>query len=206
VYTLTGKHHPLFDLRIFRDRNFLVASLIMTTIGIGFFGGMVLQSLYMQNFLGYPTFEAGLYMAPRGVASFFVMMLVGKFSGKILPRNFILAGIFCSIAGNYLMTLFTGDITANDLILPMVLQGFGMGLVFVPISTLAFTTLPKAVAAEAAGIYSLIRAVGSALGISILATYFSRSTQQSWALLRGNITPYNESLHVYLAPHLPQKP
>jgi DHA2 family multidrug resistance protein len=200
VYTLTGKHHPLFDLRIFRDRNFLVASLIMTTIGIGFFGGMVLQSLYMQNFLGYPTFEAGLYMAPRGVASFFVMMLVGKFSGKILPRNFILAGIFCSIAGNYLMTLFTGDITANDLILPMVLQGFGMGLVFVPISTLAFTTLPKAVAAEAAGIYSLIRAVGSALGISILATYFSRSTQQSWALLRGNITPYNESLHVYLAP------
>ena len=66
VYTVTGKHHPLFDLRIFRDRNFLAASLIMTTIGIGFFGGMFLQSLYLQNFLGYPTFEAGLYMAPRG--------------------------------------------------------------------------------------------------------------------------------------------
>jgi DHA2 family multidrug resistance protein len=200
VYTLTGKHHPLFDLRIFKDRNFLVASLIMTSIGIGFFGGMVLQSLYLQHFLGYPTFEAGLYMAPRGVASFFVMMFVGKFSGKILPRNFILVGIFCSVAGNYLMTRFTGDISANDLILPMVLQGFGMGLVFVPISTLAFTTLPKGAAAEAAGIYSLIRAVGSALGISILATYFSRSTQQSWSELRGNITPYSEALHSYLAP------
>ena len=200
AYTLTGKHHPLFDLRIFRDRNFLVASLIMTTIGIGFFGGMVLQSLYLQNFLGYPTFEAGLYMAPRGVASFFVMMLVGKFSGKILPRNFILIGICCSVAGNYLMTRFTGDVSANELILPMVLQGFGMGLVFVPISTMAFTTLPKAAAAEAAGIYSLIRAVGSALGISILATYFSRSTQQSWSELRGNITPYSDALHSYLAP------
>jgi DHA2 family multidrug resistance protein len=200
VYTLTGKHHPLFDLRIFRDRNFLVASLIMTAIGIGFFGGMVLQSLFLQNFLGYPTFEAGLYMAPRGVASFFVMMFVGKFSGKIAPRNFILTGIFCSIAGNYLMTLFTGDISANDLLLPMILQGMGMGLVFVPVSTLAFTTLPKAVAAEAAGIYSLIRAVGSSLGISILATYFSRSTQQSWALLRGDINPYSESLQAYLAP------
>ena len=200
VYTLTGKHHPLFDLRIFKDRNFLVASLIMTTIGIGFFGGMVLQSLYLQNFLGYPTFEAGLYMAPRGVASFFVMMLVGKFSGKILPRNFILVGICCSVAGNYLMTRFTGDVSANELILPMVLQGFGMGLVFVPISTMAFTTLPKAAAAEAAGIYSLIRAVGSALGISILATYFSRSTQQSWGELRGNITPYSDALHSYLAP------
>jgi DHA2 family multidrug resistance protein len=200
VYTLTGKHHPLFDLRIFRDRNFLVASLIMTTIGIGFFGGMLLQSLFLQNFLGYPTFEAGLYMAPRGLASFLVMIFVGKFVGKIPPRNFILAGICASIAGNYLMTRFTGDITAADLILPMMLQGMGMGLIFVPISTLAFTTLPKETAAEAAGIYSLIRSVGSALGISILATYFSRSTQQSWALLRGDITPYSEALHAYLAP------
>lgn len=199
-YSLTGKHHPLFDLRIFKDRNFLVASLMMTTIGIGFFGGMVLQSLFLQNFLGYPTFEAGLYMAPRGVASLLVMMFVGKFSGRIPLRNFILVGILASIMGNYLMTRFTSDITANDLIVPMMLQGMGMGLIFVPISTLAFTTLPKETAAEAAGIYSLIRALGSALGISILATYFSRDTQQNWSLLRGQITPYNEALQTYLAP------
>ena len=89
VYTLTGKHHPLFDLRIFRDRNFLVASLIMTTIGIGFFGGMLLQSLFLQNFLGYPTFEAGLYMAPRGLASFLVMIFVGKFVGKIDRKSVV---------------------------------------------------------------------------------------------------------------------
>ena len=200
IYTLTGKHHPLFDLRIFKDRNYLVASLIMTTIGIGFFGGMLLQSLFLQNFLGYPTFEAGLYMAPRGLASFLVMMFVGKFVGKIPPRNFIFAGICASIAGNYLMTRFTGDITASDLILPMMLQGMGMGLIFVPISTLAFTTLPKETAAEAAGIYSLIRAVGSSFGIAILATYFSRSTQQTWGLLRGDINPYSEALRDYLAP------
>jgi len=200
VYTVTGKHHPLFDLRIFRDRNFLAASLIMTTIGIGFFGGMFLQSLYLQNFLGYPTFEAGLYMAPRGLASFLVMIFVGKFVGRIAPRNFIFAGILASIAGNYLMTSFTSDITANDLIVPMMLQGVGMGLIFVPISTLAFTTLPKEIAAEAAGIYSLIRALGSSFGISILATYFSRDTQQNWSLLRGQITPYSQALHTYLAP------
>ena len=200
VYTLTGKHHPLFDLRLFKDRNFLVASLIMTTIGVGFFGGMLLQSLFLQNFLGYPTFDAGLYMAPRGLASLMVMIFVGKFSGKYPPRNFVLIGIFCSIAGNYLMTRFTGDIAASDLIIPMIFQGMGMGLIFVPISTLAFTTLPKNIAAEAAGIYSLIRTVGSALGISVLATYFSRSTQQNWGVLRGEISPYNEALHAYLAP------
>ncbi len=161
---------------------------------------MLLQSLFLQNFLDYPTFEAGLYMAPRGLASFLVMIFVGKFVTRIPPRNFILAGILASIAGNYLMTRFTGDITAHDLIVPMLLQGMGMGLIFVPISTLAFTTLPKETAAEAAGIYSLIRAMGSAMGISILATYFSRSTQQSWSLLRGDITPYSAALHNYLAP------
>ncbi len=90
--------------------------------------------------------------------------------------------------------------TANELIVPMILQGFGMGLIFVPISTLAFTTLPKETAAEAAGIYSLIRAMGSSLGISILVTYFSRDMQQNWSLLRGPITPYNTALRSYLAP------
>ncbi len=200
VHNLTGKHHPLFDLRIFKDRNFLFASLIMTTIGIGFFGGMLLNSIFLQDFLGYPTFEAGLYMAPRGLASFLVMIIVGKFSGRIKPRIFIFAGIISSIAGNYLMTLFTSEITAHDLILPMMLQGLGMGLIFVPISTLAFTTLPKAIAAEAAGIYSLIRALGSALGISILTTYFSRHTEEAWSLLRGDVNIYSSALHAYLSP------
>ena len=198
IYSLTGKHHPLFDLRIFKDANFLVASLVMTAIGVGFFGGMVLQSLYMQNFLGYPTFEAGLYMAPRGLASFFVMMFVGKFSGRIAPRSFVFVGMLCSILGNYTMTEFSDTISPHELILPLVLQGLGMGLVFVPISTLAFTTLPKTLAAEAAGIYSLIRSISSAIGIAILASYLSRSTQQQWAEMRGHINPYNENLTAYL--------
>ncbi len=200
TYSLTGKHHPLFDLRLFKDTNFLVASLVMTTIGIGFFGGMVLQSLYFQEFLGYPTFEAGLYMAPRGLASFFVMMFVGKFSGKIPPRNFVFVGILCSIAGNYLMTRFSAEITAQDLIVPLILQGMGMGLIFVPISTLAFSTLPKTIAAEAAGIYSLIRSISSAIGIAILSTYLARSAQQQWAIMRGNINPYNDALNSFLQP------
>jgi MFS transporter, DHA2 family, multidrug resistance protein len=200
IHNLTGKHHPLFELRIFRDRNFLVASLIMIAIGIGFFGGMVLQSLYLQNFLGYPAFDAGLYLAPRGIASFFVMMFVGKFSNRIPPRNFVLTGICASIAGNYLMTRFPAEIDAVDLILPQILQGMGMGLVFVPISTLAFTTLPKAVAAEAAGIYSLIRAMSSAVGIAILTTYLSRGSQRYWGMLRGYINPFNEALTTYLQP------
>jgi DHA2 family multidrug resistance protein len=200
LYSLTGEHHALFDLRIFKDRNFLVASLIITATSVGFFGGMVLQSIYMQTFLGYPTFEAGLYMAPRGLASFCVMMFVGKFSGRIPPRYFIFAGALCSIMGNYLMTKFSADISPHDLLWPLMLQGMGMGLIFVPVSTIAFMTLPKTAAAEAAGIYSLIRSISSAIGIAVLSTYLSRSTQAHWNILRGYINPYNEALSNYLAP------
>jgi DHA2 family multidrug resistance protein len=200
VHNLTGDHHALFDLRIFTDRNFLIANFIMIAIGVGFFGGMVLQSMYIQNFLGYPTFDAGLLMAPRGLASFFVMIFVGKFSGKIPPRNLIFVGICASIAGNFIMTTFTADVGVGQLILPLILQGIGMGLIFVPVSTIAFTTLPKDIATEAAGIYSLLRAVGSALGISLLATYFSRSAQQNWSSLRGSIDPFNPAVSAYLAP------
>jgi MFS transporter, DHA2 family, multidrug resistance protein len=98
------------------------------------------------------------------------------------------------------MTRFSAEIVPMDLFLPLILQGMGMGLVFVPISTLAFTTLPKAIAAEAAGIYSLIRSISSAIGIAILATYLSRSTQQNWSLLRGHINPFNQALTAYLHP------
>ena len=200
IHNLTGDHHPLFDLSIFTDRNFLIANVIMVAIGVGFFGGMLLQSLYMQNFLGYPTFDAGLYMAPRGLASFFVMFFVGKFSGKFAPRNFIFVGICASVAGNFLMTHFTAEVGIKDLVVPLILQGIGMGLIFVPVSTIAFSTLPKETATEAAGIYSLIRAVGSALGISLLATYFSRSAQQNWSSLRDGIDAFNPTVSSYLAP------
>lgn len=200
AYTVTGKHHALFDLRIFKDRNYLMASFIISATSIGFYGGLLLQSLYLQNYLGYPTFDAGLYMAPRGIASFVVMIVVGKFSGRIPARQFIFAGICFSVIGNFVMTRFTGDITGQDLILPTIFQGLGMGLIFVPVSNIAFASLPREAAAEAAGIFSLIRSVGSSFGIAIVATYLSRSTQQSWSLLRGSVVPYSDALQGYLAP------
>jgi len=98
------------------------------------------------------------------------------------------------------MTRFSAEISPHDLILPVILQGIGMGFIFVPITTLAFTTLPKIIAAEAAGIYSLIRSMSSAVGIAILSTYLSRSSQQHWNILRGYINPYNDKLADYLHP------
>ena len=139
-------------------------------------------------------------MMPRGIASMFSMMLVGKLSGKVNPKTMIAFGILVSIVGCYMMTGFNLNISSHSLMLPLLLQGLGIGFIFAPLSAIAFTTLPSELATEAAGIYSLIRSLGASVGISLVTTYFARSTQASWDHLRGFVQPFNPALTQYLAP------
>jgi DHA2 family multidrug resistance protein len=188
----------LLDLSVFKDRNFAVACLIMGALGLGMFGGMLLQPLFLENLLAYPALAAGLALVPRGVGTFFTMSLAGRLSGRVNPKSMVVPGIILSMAGSYMMTRYTGEVGWQALMLPLLLQGAGMGLIFVPLSTLAFSTIPPASAPEAAGIYSLIRSIGTAIGISVVSTFFARTTQAQWSLLRGHINVFNPALHSYL--------
>ena len=198
--SLASVKQTLFDLRVFTDRNFVSASVLSAAMGLSLYGGMLLQPLMLENVLGYPAMDTGLAMMPRGLASMFSMMLVGNLSGKINPKLMIAVGIGVSIFGCYMMTSFNLNITSRSLMLPLILQGIGIGFIFAPLSTIAFATLPHDLATEGAGIYSLIRSLGSSIGISLVTTYFARSTQTSWDQLRGPINPYNPALNDYLAP------
>ena len=200
-HSLQSREHPLFDLAVFRDRNFALACLMMATIGIGMFGGMFLQPLFLENMLAYPTMDAGMALMPRGIGTFFAMSMAGRLLGHgVSPKWLVLPGVLMSMFGSYMMTGFNAQITYADFIAPLLMQGFGMGLIFVPLSALAFSTLPTRFAAEAAGIYSLVRSVGAAVGISMVSTFFSRTAQAQWSLLRGNVNPFNPAMHAYLAP------
>lgn len=161
---------------------------------------MLLLPLYLENLLGFPTLDAGMYLVPRGLATFVSMSLVGHFSGRTSPRTMVAAGLLLSVAGAWLMTGITPQTAGSYILWPMVLQGMGMGLVFVPMSPLAFATIPPQMAAEAAGLYSLTRTLGSAIGISVVSTYLSYSTRVNWAELRQYITPYNVHVQQFLAP------
>jgi DHA2 family multidrug resistance protein len=187
----------VLDIGIFRDRNFATACLLMFATGVGLFGGLVVQPILLERLLDYPIVTAGLVMAPRGLATALAMLAVGRLVSRVDARVLIGIGICVSAAGSYAMTFYSLDISPIWVIVPMFFQGIGMGLIFVPLSTLAYATLDRRRSAEAAGIYSLVRTMGGAIGISVVTTVLTRQTQVVWNELGGHINPYNPAVHRY---------
>lgn len=200
IYSMKAGSNAIFKLTMFKDRNFVLSSLLLTVLGVGMYGTMVVQPQMLQGLLNYPVLIAGLIMAPRGIASLFSMMIVGKLINRVDLRWLISTGILISAGGISIATHYSQEISLVWLIGPFVLQGLGMGLIFVPLSTVAFSTLPMSSRAEATGMFSLLRTLGSSMGISITITFLSRHTQMAWNQLGGSIQRYNPALIDYLRP------
>ncbi|MEJ2712631.1 MAG: DHA2 family efflux MFS transporter permease subunit [Acidihalobacter sp.] len=188
----------LFRIGLFRDRNFATASLMIAVMGVGLFGAALLQPEMLEDLLNYPALTAGLAMAPRGLASMLSMIVVGRLIGKVDARLLMGTGIVLSVTGSWLMTWYNLQIDLFWVVAPILLQGFGLGLIFVPMSTIAFSTLPPRDSAEAAGMFSLMRTIGSSIGISIVTTVLTQHTQMAWNQLGGHISATNSALHHYL--------
>lgn len=198
IHGWTHRGETLFDPRIFRDRNFATSSLLIGAFGLGLFGMMVLQPMMIESLLGFPTFTTGLLMAPRAFASMFSMFMVGRLVNRVDPRILITIGIMLSTAGTYVATHYYLGVDSWWLVWPVMIQGFGLGMVFVPLSTIAYSTLDPKHAAEAAGLFSLLRTIGSSIGISIATTILTRHTQIAWNQIGANIQPFNPALSAYL--------
>ena len=198
VHSLRKPERALFDIRTFTDRNFGVASLVMALMGLGMFGGLILQPILLEGLLGYPIITTGMLMAPRGIASAVAMIIVGRMVAKVDARLLVVLGLCFSAAGSYAMTYYSLDVTPANIVWPSVLQGIGQGLIFVPLTTVAYATLDPRRMAEAAGLYSLVRTVGSAIGISIVTTVVTHQTQILWNELGAHINQYQEPLVEYL--------
>jgi MFS transporter, DHA2 family, multidrug resistance protein len=197
-HSLRRGEHALFDLRIFKDRNFAMACGVMLAMGLGLFGGLVLQPVLLEGLLGYPIVTTGLIMAPRGVATAVAMLVVGRLVGKVDPRILVGVGMLTSAVGSWAMTHYSLDVTTFWIIWPAAMQGLGLGLIFVPLSTIAYATMERSRIAEAAGIYSLVRTIGAAAGISVVTTLMTRQAQVMWNELGGHVTKYNPALLDYL--------
>ncbi len=191
VHSVLSKRQTLFNIRMFGDCNFTAASIVGGAMGLSLFGGMLLQPVLFDNLLQYPTFDTGLAMMPRGIGSLISMLVVGRLVGKMGAKPLIFFGIATGILGAWMMTHVGLDASASTMIVPLILQGIGVGFVFVPLSAVAFATLPKSLSAETAGVYSLIRSIGSSIGISIVSVSMTRGAQASWgaAWLRRSVSP-----------------
>jgi len=199
-HSIASKRDTLIHVQMFADRNFSAASIVGGAMGLSLFGGMLLQPVLFESLLQYPTFDTGLAMMPRGIGSLISMLIVGRLVGKVGAKPLIYFGIATGVLGAWLMTRVSLDASAATMIVPLLLQGVGVGFVFVPLSAIAFATLPKTLATEAAGVYSLIRSIGSSIGISIVSVTMARGAQASWGALRGYVDPYRFEVQQYLDP------
>ena len=158
---------------------------------------MALLPPYLQNLLGYPVFDAGLILAPRGIGTMVAMLLSTRLMARstVPPRYLIVAGLAFIIGSLWQMTGFTTNVTQSMITWTGFIQGFGLGFIFVPLSTLAFATLEPELRTEGGSIFGLMRTIGSSLGISIVVSQLADNIQREHAVLTEHITEFNPLLH-----------
>ncbi|VUD65082.1 Multidrug export protein EmrB [Thalassocella blandensis] len=193
AHILTSKH-PFIEPSIFKDRNFSSGLVIIFLVGVILLATMALLPPFMQNLMGYPVLDVGLMLAPRGVGSMCAMILVGRLAGKIDPRFKILFGLLLTSFSLWEMTLYTANTNASEIIRTGIIQGFGLGFIFVPLSTVTFSTLAPRFRNDGTALFSLMRNIGSSIGISIVITYLAQRTQANHAAFADFIHPFNLSL------------
>jgi DHA2 family multidrug resistance protein len=190
AHMFTDKH-PFIEPGLFRDRNFTLGLLAIFIVGIILLATMALLPPFMQSLMGYPVIEIGLLLAPRGVGTMIAMFVVGKLSGRVDPRKTIIFGLALTVLSLWEMTLFNTDITAGDIVHNGILQGLGLGFIFVPLSTITFSTLASRYRNEGTALFSLMRNIGSSIGISVVITNLAQNTQANHAAFSAYITPFS---------------
>jgi DHA2 family multidrug resistance protein len=190
--------HAILQIDLLRDRNLATATLMIMAFGVGMLSTIALQPLFLEHMLGYPAATAGLLMAPRGIAVAVGMTLVATLITRVQPRWLVLTGLILAATGSYVMTWYSLDIDTAWIIAPGIIQGIGMGMIFVPLSALAYQTLPPGTSDQAASIFNLARTVGGSVGVAITATVLTRTGQLNWQALGAGVDPGNPALQGWL--------
>jgi DHA2 family multidrug resistance protein len=158
--------NPVIDLSIFRYRSYAIGTFLMTAVGFVLYGSTVLYPLMMQELLGYTATHAGVTNFPRGTASFLFMPIVGILTGKIDARKLLAVGLLLTAAAMFQVSFFSLDVGFWDFAWPLILQGTGLGLIFVPLTTVSNDEVPKERIGNATSIFNLMRNIGASVGIS----------------------------------------
>jgi len=187
VHMLTGKD-PIFDPKMFKDRNFATGLLFMAVTGVMLLAGLALLPPLLQQLYGYSVLQSGMMTAPRGVGTLISMLVAGRLVDKVDLRILVAAGLGLMGWSLHMMTGFAIEMGSGPVVWSGLVQGLGLGLVFVTMQSLAFATLAPQMRTHAASLLNLSRNIGGSVGISIVSTQLVRLTQVSHADLARNIT------------------
>ncbi|HSC75295.1 MAG TPA: MDR family MFS transporter [Pseudomonadales bacterium] len=201
VHMFTHKR-PFIEPGLFTDRNFCVGLVLIFFVGVILLATLALLPPFLQNLMGYSVYDAGLILAPRGAGTMLGMIVASRVMGRVDPRGIIVLGGICTSLSLWCMTHFSVDVSESTITWVGVLQGAGLGFIFVPLSTIAFLTLDPVLRTEGSAIYSLVRNIGSAIGISVVVTQLADNIQRNHAILSENISPFNHLLDWGVLPQI----
>jgi MFS transporter, DHA2 family, multidrug resistance protein len=189
---------PVVDLRVFRIRTYSTGVFLMTTLGFVLYGSLVLLPILLQTLLGYPSLQAGIAMAPRGLGSFLGMPMIGLLIGRIDARKMVAAGLF--VGGLTLLWLGQLNLSAGywDFFWPQFVQGFALSMLFVPLTTISMDPIPRERMGNATSLFNLMRNIGGSVGIAITGTMLARQQQVHYETLGTNVDPYNPAAQAML--------
>jgi DHA2 family multidrug resistance protein len=182
---------PILNLSVFNNRNFAVGSVIMATVGFGFYSSTVLLALYTQKVMAYDAWTSGLVLAPGGVGNMMALLVSGRLVRLVDQRALLAVGFAFNAAAFFLMTQVTSGMDYWALAFPRFVQGLGQGFTFVPLQTLALATMPMDRLTNATAAYNVVRNFGGSTGVALATTLLARRSQYHQATLAGHVTSWD---------------
>jgi DHA2 family multidrug resistance protein len=192
---LVPVHKSFLDYRLLKNQNYVTGLLFIFIVGLVLYATRALTPTMLESLLDYPVATAGLVTAPAGIGTMFAMLIAGRIIGRVDLRLTLLIGFIISAVALWHMAHYSLDLSESDIVWPGVLQGIGTGLVFVPLSAATFATLSPDMRAQGTSIYSLVRNIGSSIGISLVQTLFVRNTVIAHAAITERVTGSNPAWH-----------
>jgi len=183
--------HPVVDLRVFRKRTYSAGVVLMTVVGFVLYGSLVLLPVWIQTLLGYPALQAGMALAPRGLGSMLGMPLIGVLMPKTDPRRFLACGLVIGAATLWQFSTLNLATGYWDLFWPQFIQGFGLAMLFVPLTTITMSPISREKMGNATSIFNLTRNMGGSIGIAMVQTVQSRYIQKHVNYLASHVTPFD---------------
>ncbi|MBL8689066.1 MAG: DHA2 family efflux MFS transporter permease subunit [Rhodospirillaceae bacterium] len=185
---------PFLDLNLMRDRNYGIGVLLIFLINLMMLATLALLPAFLQGLLGYPIVETGYLMMPRGIGTMIAMLVVGRISGTVDARLIVTVGLLLTSLSMWEMSLFNMNVDEHLIIVTGALQGFGMGLIFSPLSAMTFSTLAPHLRTDGAAVFSLLRNLGSSIGVSVMIAMLSQGRQLHRSQLVEHVTPFSPAL------------
>jgi DHA2 family multidrug resistance protein len=176
-------------LRVFKNRNFAIGLILMTTLGAILYGTTAQLPLFLQTLMGYPALQSGYALSPRGIAAFFATFFVGRIVGRVRGRWLLLVGFTLLAMSSFMLSGVNMQVAQINVIWPSVVNGIAISFIFVPLTAATMSQLHQHQLGNATGLYNLTRNLGGSLGIAFVTTALARGAQKHQSLLVGNLSP-----------------